>query len=197
MRTSLDSYAQLVLAFLLNFKYIGHLTCFGELAKRTEISSLPAGSNCSKTCTVADLELRHVRAEEHMNSGTGGRKLNQFPMYISVWVFNHCPCMVDNVVIYAPDGFPTIFPNGTDERIFSKVGEHLYLINEAGPLEPSVSCPPLPPSPSPIGASAKNEMPAAGPLEASVKDDICPSTSFWYTWYDQIELKPVFLVPHC
>lgn len=157
---------------------------------------------------MADLEIRHIQVdiykhgdrtqEQHMNSapGPGGRKLNQMPMIMAVGVYNHCPCMVDNVVIYAPDGFPTIFPNGTDERICSKVREHLYLINEDGPLEPSViaGCAL---HHSPLEASVKHNISGAGPFEPSVKDSICASASFFYTSYEQIKLKPAFLVPHC
>ena len=110
-------------------------------------------------------------------------------MIMAVWVYNHCPCMVDNVVIYAPHGFSTIYANGTDERIFSKVREHLYLIHNAGPLLPAASCPRFPPSPPS----------AAGPVDgkAQTQDFSCPSTAFFYTWYEEIELKPAFLVPHC
>ncbi|KAM3271860.1 hypothetical protein ACQJBY_042205 [Aegilops geniculata] len=172
--------------------------------------ALAKGSSCSKTCTVADLEIRHLRVDsykqdggrtheqeqQHMNSGGGGggRKLKQLPMVMAAWVYNHCPCMVDNVVIYAPHGFPTIYANGTDERIFSKVTEHLYLIHHAGPLLPAASCPRFPPSP-PENTSAA----AAGPVDgkAQTQDFSCPSTAFFYTWYDEIELKPAFLVPHC
>ncbi|EMS59246.1 hypothetical protein TRIUR3_04541 [Triticum urartu] len=166
--------------------------------------TLAKGSNCNKTCTVADLELLQFQVDKHgdrtpdhhMNpaGGAGGRKLKQMPMSTEVWVYNHCPCMVDNVVIYAPGGFSTIDANETDGRVFSKAREHLYLINDAGPLQPSASCS-LPPSP--LEASVKKNTSAGGPLDASVKDYICPSASFWYTWYDEIELKPAFLVPHC
>ncbi|KAI4973461.1 hypothetical protein ZWY2020_035722 [Hordeum vulgare] len=37
---------------------------------------------------------------------------------------------------------------------------------------------------------------AADPVDAWVKDYRCPSTAFFYTWYEQIELKHAFLVPH-
>ena len=158
---------------------------------------------CNKTCTVADLEIRHIRVDSYKQNGNhtqeqhgygGGRKLRQMPMIMAVWVYNHCPCMVDNVVIYAPHGFSTIYANGTDERIFSKVTEHLYLIHHAGPLLPAASCPRFPPSP-PENTSAA----ATGPVDgkAQTEDFSCPSTSFFYTWYDEIELKPAFLVPHC
>ncbi|XP_037430824.1 uncharacterized protein LOC119296920 [Triticum dicoccoides] len=165
--------------------------------------TLAKGNSCNRTCTVADLEIRHIRVDsytqeqeqQNMNSvGGGGRKLKQLPMIMAVWVYNHCPCMVDNVVIYAPDGFSTIYANGTDERIFSKVREHLYLIHHAGPLLPAASCPRFPHS-SPENTSAAGAGPVDG--KAQTEDFSCPSTAFFYTWYEEIELKPAFLVPHC